>query len=88
MITLAEVFHNPTYTFCIGLAFGLWVAANVWFMRYARGYRDGVKYCTDALEPALKEIKRIADRDHHISEAMRQEIGLKMQAKPDREAHA
>jgi hypothetical protein len=62
-----------------GLAFGLWVAANVWFYRYAVGYRAGVKMCTEQLEPVKAEIASML-ASHHVSEAMRQAIRLKMLA--------
>ena len=72
MMTLADVWANPLYTFGIGLALGLWVAVNVWIWRYAKGYQAGIKYCTEAIEPRI-EIATLAGL-HHVSEEMRRVI--------------
>lgn len=69
-----------------GLAVGLWAAglwaANVWIYRYACGYRDGVKMCTEQLEPVKAELDGMLAGYH----TMREEIRLTMQAdEPDRE---
>jgi hypothetical protein len=73
MMTLADVWANPLYTFGIGLSLGLWVAVNCWIWRWAKGYQAGIKYCTEAIEPVRIEIATLAGL-HHVSEAMRQAI--------------
>jgi hypothetical protein len=59
--------------FFLGLATGLWVAANAWIWRYAVGYKAGVKYCMEQLEPVRIEIATLAGL-HHVSEDMRSRI--------------
>lgn len=87
MSSLAEIFRNPNATFLIGLALGLWAAANVWIYRYACGFQAGVKYCTEQLEPLKAELVSIGPASfHHVSEEMRQR--MKEALAPDGETAA
>ena len=56
-----------------GLAVGLWAAANIWFIRYAAGYRAGVTMCMEQIEPVRLEIAQMAGL-RHVSEDMRQRM--------------
>jgi hypothetical protein len=68
MITIEQVLASPLYTFGLGLALGLWVAAQVWFLRYAYGFRDGVAMCSKALEPLRVELSQISALRHLATE--------------------
>jgi hypothetical protein len=88
MIPLSELVLNPFYTWWLGLAVGLVVALNVWIWRYAVGYRAGVKYCTEQLEPVRIEVARMAGVGalrHHVSEEMRQAIKAALEAQEGQE---
>jgi hypothetical protein len=61
---------SEALAFGLGLAIGLWVAANVWFYRYEAGYKAGVKMCMEAIEPVRVEIASMLGV-HHVSEDMR-----------------
>lgn len=80
MSALAEFFSHPLYAFGGGLFLGLWVAVNVWIWRYSIGYRAGIRFCVEELEPVRSEIAEMAGVErafrHHITEEMR----LRMQA--------
>lgn len=62
--------------FGLGLLVGLWWAANIWFIRYAWGYRAGVKMCMEAIEPLRAELAAVVGvmPVHKVTEEMRQRM--------------
>jgi hypothetical protein len=68
VIAIEQLLASPLYTFWLGLVVGLWVAAQVWFLRYAFGFRDGVAMCSKALEPLRVELAQISALRHLATE--------------------
>jgi hypothetical protein len=46
---------SASVAFCLGLGGGLWIAANIWFVRYAFGYKAGVKMAVELLVKLMAE---------------------------------
>jgi hypothetical protein len=68
MIAIAQLLASPLFTFGLGLLVGLWVAAQVWFLRYAFGFRAGVDMCSKALDPLRIELAQISALRHAVTE--------------------
>jgi hypothetical protein len=84
-MSLAEFFSHPLYAFLIGLALGLWVAVNCWIWRWSVGYRAGVKYCLEAIEPLRIELAAVMGEIpvHRVTEEMRLRMQAAMGSEPD-----
>jgi hypothetical protein len=64
MTSVAEFFSHPLAMFGLGLFVGLWVAVNVWILRWSVGYKAGIAFCTRELEPLRLEFAGMTSNAH------------------------